>query len=171
MIAAYPEADETAQDPESERVMESVIEIVHSIRNARAEYRVEAGGWIEARIYAGKLQSAITVYSEAIKTLTRARLVILGTRQERATDDGVVLVLKDVEVILPMESMVDLEVEKKRLHKEIEQIQAEIARLDGRLKDSAFLAKAPAAIIDKERDKLTVKNDRLKRLKEQFIDF
>ncbi len=168
MVAAYPEADETALNPESERVMESVIEIVHSIRNARAEYRVEAGRWIEARIYAGKLKSAITLYSEAIKTLSRARPVILDTRQERATDNDVVLVLKEVEVVLPMESMFDLELERKRLRKEIEQIQAEVNRLETRLGDSAFLAKAPAAVIDKERDKLAIRNDRLKRLKEQF---
>jgi valyl-tRNA synthetase len=168
MVAAYPEADETAQNPKSERVMASVIEIVHSIRNARAEYGVEAGRWIEAQIYAGKLKSAISTYSEAIKTLSRARAVILDTRQERVTDNDVVLVLKEVEVVLPMESMFDLEVERKRLHKEIEQLQAAVTRLDARLKDSAFLDRAPAAVIDKERDKLAIRNDRLKRLKEQF---
>ncbi len=168
MVAAYPEADETARNPKSEQVMESVIEIVRSIRNARAEYGVEAGRWIDARIYAGKLKSAISAYSEAIKTLAKARPVILDTKQERATDNDVVLVLAEVEVVLPMESMFDPEVEKKRLGKEMEQIQAEVARLDARLGDSAFLAKAPAAVIDKERDKLAIRNDRLKRLKEQF---
>jgi valyl-tRNA synthetase len=169
MIAAYPEVDETAQNPKSERVMESVIEIVRSIRNARAEYRVEVGRWIEAQVYAGRLKSAITAYSEAIKTLSRARLVILDTRQERAADNDVVLVLKEVEVVLPMESMFDLEVERKRLGKETEQAQAEVARLETMLKNNTFLAKAPASVIDKEREKLAMRRDRLKRLKEQFL--
>ena len=168
MVAAYPETDETALNPESERVMESVIEIVHSIRNARAEYRVEPGRRIEAQIYGGKLKSAISTYSETIGTLARARAVILDTRQERAVGNDVVLVLKEVEVVLPMESMFDLELEKKRLHKEIEQIQTAVTRLEARLEDRAFLAKAPAAVIDGEREKLTVRKDKLRRLKEQF---
>ena len=168
MVAAYPEADETALNPKSERVMESVIEIIHSIRNARAEYGVEAGRWIEAQVYAGRLKSAITAYSEAIKTLSKASPVILDTRQERATDNDVVLVLKEVEVVLPMESMFDLEVERKRLSREIEQAQAEVTRLGTMLKNKAFLAKAPAVVIDKERDKLGVIKDKLRRIKEQF---
>jgi valyl-tRNA synthetase len=168
MVAAYPEADETAQNPESERVMALVIEIIHSIRNARAEYGVEAGRRIEARIYAGKLKSAISTYAETIGTLARARAVILDTRQERPVDKDVVLVLKEVEVVLPMESMFDPEAEKKRLGKEMEQIQAAVTRLEARLGDRVFLARAPAAVIYGEREKLEQRKDKLRRLKEQF---
>jgi valyl-tRNA synthetase len=171
MVAAYPEADESAQDLESEQVMALVIEIIHSIRNARAEYRVKADRQIEARIYADKLKSAINAYSETIGALARARVVILDMRQERTFGDDVVLVLKEVEVVLPMESMFDLEVEKKRLGKEMEQIQDAVARLEIRLKNKAFLKKAPTAIIDREREKLVQRKDKLERLKEQFGRF
>ena len=171
MVAAYPEADESTQDLESEQVMALVIEIIHSIRNARAEYKVKADRQIEARIYADKLKSTISAYSETIGALARARVVILDMRQERTFGDDVVLVLKEVEVVLPMESMFDLEVEKKRLGKEMEQIQDAVARLEIRLKNKAFLKKAPAAIIDKEREKLAQRKDKLERLKEQFGRF
>jgi valyl-tRNA synthetase len=67
-----------------------------------------------------------------------------------------------------MESMFDLEVERKRLSREIEQAQAEVTRLGTMLKNKAFLAKAPAVVIDKERDKLGVIKDKLRRIKEQF---
>ncbi len=67
-----------------------------------------------------------------------------------------------------MESMVNLEAERKRLQKEIEQTQAEVARLEAMLKDKAFLTKAPSAIVDKERDKLEVVKDKLARLKKQI---
>ena len=76
--------------------------------------------------------------------------------------------LKEAEVVIPMESMVNLEAEKKRLEKEIEQSQAEIIRLEARLNNEAFLTKAPAAVVDKERDKLGVVKDRLGRLKQEF---
>ncbi|GAI76727.1 unnamed protein product [marine sediment metagenome] len=67
-----------------------------------------------------------------------------------------------------MESMFDLEAERKRLQKEIAQSQAEIARLEARLNDKAFLSKAPAAVIDKERQKLHTLTDKLKRLEQQI---
>ena len=70
-----------------------------------------------------------------------------------------------------MESMFDLEVERKRLQKEIEESQTEMARLKARLEDRAFLAKAPAEVIDKERQKLYTISDRLERLKQQIIKF
>ena len=58
MVAAYPEADTKAVDPKAERVMESIIEIIRSIRNARAEHKVESARWIEAQIYGGQLTPA-----------------------------------------------------------------------------------------------------------------
>jgi valyl-tRNA synthetase len=170
MVAAYPEAEEKAIDSPAERLMESVIEIIHSIRNARAQYKVETNRWIEAQVYAGELTPAITPYSQTIQTLARARPVtFLDSKEEAPRSENVVaLVLKESEVIIPMESMIDLEVERKRLQKEIEQSQAEIAALAGRLKDKAFLSKAPAAVVNKERDKLAIKKDKLKRLKQQI---
>ncbi len=172
MVSAYPEADEKAIDLQTERVTQSMIEIIHSIRNARAQYKVDSARWIEAQVYAGELTPAITPYSQAIQTLARARpITFLDSRQAPANENVVVLVLKDAEVIIPMESMVDLEAERKRLQKEIEQSQAEVAALEARLKDEVFLTKAPAAVVGRERDKLAVRKDKLERLRQQLIRF
>jgi valyl-tRNA synthetase len=83
--------------------------------------------------------------------------------------ENAVLVLKEAEVVIPMASMFDLETERKRLQKEIEQSQAEMARLKTRLENENFLTKAPTAVIDKERQKLYTINDKLERLKLQMI--
>ncbi|MFC1915462.1 valine--tRNA ligase [Chloroflexota bacterium] len=170
MVASYPEADTTAIDPQAEKSMESIIEIIRSIRNTRAQYKVESSRWIEAQIYAGKLASAVTPYSETIQTLARAKpITFLKKRQEGAqVENALVLVLKEAEVVIPLESMFDLEAEKKRLQKEIERSQDEIARLKARLEDKTFLAKAPAAVIDKERQKLYTISDKLERLRQQL---
>jgi len=153
--------------------MESIIEIIRSIRNARAQYKVESTRWIEAQIYGGKLTSTIVPHSQTIQTLARARPVtFLDSRQEsRPGENALVLVLKETEVVIPMESMVDLEAEKKRLQKEIEQSQAEIARLEARLKDRAFLTKAPVAIVDKEQNKLATRKAKLEGLKQQLSKY
>ncbi|MDD5038357.1 MAG: valine--tRNA ligase, partial [Dehalococcoidales bacterium] len=169
MVAPYPVADIKAVNPEVERIIESVIEIVHSVRNARAENNVESGRWIEAQIY-GKLTPALSAYSQAIETLARAKPVtFMEARQEDVSSkNAVVLVLKETEVVIPMESMVDIEAETKRLQAEIEQSRSEVARLEARLKDSAFLTRAPAAVIDKERQRLHNVSDKLTRLIQQI---
>jgi len=173
MVAAYPEADRTAIDLPAERVMESVIEIIRSIRNARAQYQVESRRWVEAQIYSNQLTSAIIPYSQTIQTLSRAKPVTFpGSRQEAPPlKNALVMVLKESEVIIPMESMIDLEAERKRLQDEMEQIKTEVARLEARLNNEDFLTKAPAAVIDKERQKLYFLTDKLERLKQQILEF
>jgi valyl-tRNA synthetase len=171
MVAPYPEADAKAVDPDAERVMESIIEIVRSIRNARAEHNVENVRWIEAQIYGGKLTTAITPYAQAIETLSRARPVTIHETKGSTPENSLVLVLKETEVVIPMESMVDLEAEKRRLEKEIEQSQAEVARLEARLQDANFLSRAPAAVIEKERQKYYALTDKLGRLKQEILKY
>ena len=170
MIAAYPEAEKAALDREAERVMDTMIDIVRSIRNARAHHGVESSRWVEVQIFADKLTPAINPYTETIQTLARARpIIFLKQRNEGASrEESLVSVLKEAEVIIPMSSMFDLEAEKGRLQKEIDQSQAEMDRLKARLENQEFLAKAPKIVIDKERQKLYTITDRLERLREQI---
>jgi valyl-tRNA synthetase len=170
IIAPYPVGDKKFIDAEAEQVMESVIEIIRSIRNARAEHRVAASKWIEARVYAEELQIPISSQSEAIETLAKARpLDILGRNQRRAKDEkALVLVLKEAEVVLPWAGMVDLTTERQRLQGEVSAVENEIERLEQRLKDKAFVTKAPAAVVDKERGKLQLFKDKLVRLRQEL---
>jgi valyl-tRNA synthetase len=165
IIAAYPEADASAIDPDSERVIATVIEIIHSIRNIRAQYKVDTARQIEAQVYAGELKATVAQYAPAIQALARARLTILDKRPSKSVKDALVTVLKETEVVIPMASMFDPEAEKKRIGKEMEELNAGITRLEQRLKDEAFLSRAPAAIIEKERARLADRKDKLKRLK------
>ena len=171
MVASYPKADAKAIDPEAERIMESVIEIIHSIRNARTQYKVESNRWIEAQIYGDELTSALIPHTETIQTLARARPVtFLDRRRETPPgENALTLVLKKTEVVIPVESMVNLEAERKRLQKEMAQNQAEVSRLEAMLKDEAFLTKAPAAVVKKERQKLCALADKLERIKQKNL--
>ncbi len=168
MISRYPEADKGALDPEAERVLASLVEIVHSIRNARAQHRVPNSKWLDVKIYARELTAALAPYSEVIQTLARVRPVAFaGSRpQSRSQDNILRLVLKEVELLLQMEAVVDLEAEGKRLGQEIEATEAQITRLEARLSDQAFLSKAPQAVTDKECQRLAQAKDKLERLKQ-----
>jgi valyl-tRNA synthetase len=170
MIAPYPLAGDKSFAPEAERVMDSVIEIIHSIRNARAQYKVKPGKWIEAQVYTGELLSGLVNEAHMIETLAKVcPLAILG-RQERESTKGkvLVLVLKEAEVVLPLAGMVDQLAEEQRLLKEGEEIKGRIAQLKARLRDKAFLSKAPAQVIEKEKQKLAMLEDKLKRLHQEL---
>ena len=108
-----------------------------------------------------------------METLSRARPVtILDDRSLLKTgENALATVLNEVEVVIPMESMVDIEAEKLRLRKEIERDQAEFDRLEIRLKDTAFLEKAPASVVEKERQKKDTIADKIERLKQQLLNY
>ena len=150
--------------------MGSVIEIVHSIRNARAERKVPAAKWVEASIYASKLQPAIASQSGVIENLAKARpLTVLSRAQRQAEKEkALVLVLKESDVVLPWAGLVDVASEKRRLEGEVSTLQKDIDRLEQRLKDAGFVSKAPPAVIEKEWIRLQNSKSRLVRLSQEL---
>ncbi len=170
MIAEYPVADKTAVDAAAEREIESLIEIVRSIRNARAEAKVEPVKFIEALITIEDSQFPVENHSAAITTLARVRpLSVIGKEEKTAREEQAkVLVLRDVEVILPLAGMVDLEAEKTRLQKEIEGTQGQITRIEAKLQNEQFTSKAPEQVVSRERTNLAEHQDKLERLQKQL---
>jgi len=171
MIASYPVADAEAFDDEAEREMESVFEIVRSIRNARVESGVDPARFVKTIIAAGKNKQMLEAHVEAIHTLARVHpLTISPTGIESAEEFGKakIMVLNGAVVILPLEGMIDTDAEKSRLLKESEAIKAEIERIERLLQDEAFTKKAPAAVVEKERQKLSDRKDKLAKLNERL---
>ena len=157
-------------DIEAEKQMAVVIDIVRAIRNARAEFRVEPSKWIEAFVVAAQARPAIETQAQAIENLARVRPLTIVDKDDVRPDKAKTLVLDGAEVILPMAGMMDLEVEKARLKKEVDGNQAEIDRIEARLKDESFLYKAPANVVERERAKLATQHDRLVRLTERLSE-
>jgi valyl-tRNA synthetase len=171
MVAPYPVADAKSFDAEAEREMESVFEIVRSIRNARVESGVDPAKFIRAFIIAGDSKLGLEAHIEAIHTLARVHpldIVNTADKMKLKQDQAKILVLKGVEVILPLEGMVDTDAEKSRLLKEVEANQAEIARIEKLLLDGSFTTKAPPAVVEKERQKLSDRKDKLGKLNERL---
>ena len=169
MVARYPKADKNAVDTEAENIIESVIDITRAIRNIRAENKVESTKWIAAEIYSGKLTASITPYASAIQSLAKVKPLELkdGRLTEAQGEKFAVAVLKEADVIVPIASMIDLAVEREKILKEIAQIDADVARLEIRLKDEAFLSKAPAPVVAKEKERLVERKERAARLRQQ----
>ncbi|MBI4294975.1 MAG: valine--tRNA ligase [Chloroflexi bacterium] len=170
MVAPYPQADTAAFDTEVERQMEAVIEVIRAIRNARSQLRIEPARWLEARIHSQQAAGVMQDQAQAIESLARARPVTVSQErhQRRDGDNALVLVLGQAEVVLPLEGVVDLEAERKRLEQEIEAARADIARLERRLADAQFLSKAPADVVEREKQRLSASQARLSRLEAEL---
>ncbi|TFG46362.1 MAG: valine--tRNA ligase, partial [Dehalococcoidia bacterium] len=167
MISAYPEADLGAVDAAAENFVEGLIEVVRAIRNVRAEQKVEAGRWIPAELHAGDVAASLEPYRQIIETLSRARpLSIIDDRIQAESDaEKLVLVLKNAELVLPLSGMIDQEAEAARAAKELAEVASQVLRLSSMLSNEAFVAKAPPQVVAKERAKLEVLEDKLKRLR------
>ena len=170
MITTYPKVDNSLNDPEAEDEVNAIIEIIRAIRNVRAQYKVENQRRIEATIHAGEpLYRSITSYTDAMKNLAKADQInfMKGEPTGAVEENTLVLPLAQATVVIPMASMYDAEAEKIRTQKELDQVRRETDRMEARLKDEAFLTKAPPAVVEKERQKLYTLKDKLEKLEQQ----
>jgi len=148
---------------------ELIQEIVRSIRNLRAEKNVAPSKRIAANISAGVKRDLLKAQANVIATLAglnEAELAITETLQEKPKD-AIALVVGSVEIYLPLAGMVDLANEKARLEKELREAESHIQRLENLL-GSDFANKAPAALVQKERDKLAGYKDTAEKIKAQL---
>ncbi|MCL2149656.1 MAG: valine--tRNA ligase [Dehalococcoidia bacterium] len=168
MISHYPVADESLHDDDAERVMDGLVEIVRAVRNTRAEYDVASERMIEIQIYAGVMTDSFQPYVAAIESLAKAKVAVLATHRRETSSRALALVLKAAEVVIPMASLFDLAAETARLEKEIAEAMWEQARLEAHLGDETFLARAPEAVVVKEKERLAMAMDKQARLKEHL---
>ena len=173
MVAPYPVADKDTIDEDAEQNMEAIIEVIRAVRNARAEYKVAPSKFIEAQVYSSDMASVISSQADVIETLAKARPLNIFDRAERQaqTEKSLVLVLNKSEVVLPWSDMVDIDAERQRLEKEISASKSDIERLQNRLEDNAFVTKAPAAVVEKERERLQSCMHKLSRLEQELKQF
>jgi len=169
IVAPYPQAEGEWWDDEAEEQAQSVIDVIRAVRNIRAEHGVEPARHVEAYVIADGMRPALEASQALIVALARVRPLHIVSRAGDAPQEAVVTaVLKDSQVVLPMGGMFDLEAERQRLEKQIAAAEAEVARLQGKLTNLEFLAKAPPPVVEREREKLAAAEARLAGLRERL---
>jgi valyl-tRNA synthetase len=152
IIADWPRPG--LSDPAAAADFELLREVVRRIRNARAEQGVEPGRFIPALIAAGEKQAFIAAQRPLLLTLARldeSQLVIEPS--VAPPSQAITLALGSVTAYLPLTGMVDVAAERARLEKEAAELEQQIERLTNLL-NSPFTERAPAAVVQKEREKL-----------------
>ena len=144
-------------------------ELVGTVRNVRAEYGIDPGRKIELVLssVSEPLQRALSEEEEG--ALSLARLSNLSVEPEAPT--GVpgahVVTRSGTDVFLPLEGVVDLERERERLTEELARLKGLLASSTGKLANPGFTERAPADVVDREREKVHSFEQRLERLLEK----
>ena len=152
IIAAWPQPGR--RYPEVAARWERVRELVRAIRATRSEYNVEPATYVEARIGAGDLTPFLEAQRDVLVFLARLdseRLQIAP--QLSPPENAATVTVGDIVAYLPLAGMIDIAREQERLQSELESVEEQIERLE-KLLASPFAEKAPAPIVQKERDKL-----------------
>ena len=172
IVAAWPQA-QAPEGWEAAKVADFnlIQESVRAIRNLRAEKKVTPGKRIAATIVCG---DRLPVFTEQARTLSAlagldaAQLALVAALPEKPQGQAS-LVVAGIEIYLPLTGLVDMEGERARLQKELDDTLAQIERLDTLLSGS-FGQRAPAAVVEKERQKLAAFQETAAKLKEQLAN-
>lgn len=172
MVARYPATDISLHNDEAEAQFELLRALITGIRNIRNEYKVEPARWVAATIVAGERVPLLQTEAELLIRLARLdeeKLQIVATIPAKP-DQAATLVIGDIEVFLPLAGLIDLDAERERLAKELRESEDDVARRETRLANESFVARAPAHVVQKERDALQTAQEKVARLKERLAE-
>ena len=170
MIAAYPTsaALPAGTDDVAERELGFVMELVGALRNIRTETGIPPSKEITALILTHDEEKLLLLERE------RGHLVRLGRVSLQAAQNGekpkgaAASVVQGAEVFVPLLGVIDLDAEKTRLEKEIAKSKKELEGLVKRLSNESFVARAPAEVVAKDRDRIAELNEKVEKLAASF---
>ena len=170
IVAAWPEAH-TEEGWEAGKMADFALiqDTIRSIRNLRAEKKVSPAKRIPATLVGGAKTALLKQQSEVIAVLAGLDYTLLSVLESLAAkpENSLTLVAGPVEIYIPLSGMLDLEEQRKRLEKELADVLIQIDRLE-KLLGSDFANKAPAQVVQKEREKLAAFQDTAGKLRSQL---
>ncbi len=158
VIAAYPkEGVEGKSDSDAEREMSSLIAVIVAARTMRSEHDLAPSREVPLMLRTDDPTITALLIRElaAITTLCRATVTIAKSAGSEAAEESAVAVAEGVTIIMPLAGLVDHAKERERLTREIAKTVKDIEAIQKKLGNAGFLERAPAALVETERTRLT----------------
>ncbi|CQQ52079.1 valyl-tRNA synthetase [Yersinia enterocolitica] len=168
MLQPFPEYDASQVDEKALSDLEWIKQTIIAVRNIRAEMNIAPGKPLEVMLRGANAEAQRRVLENQSFIQSLARLSSLTLLPEG--DKGPVSVTKLVEgaeVLIPMAGLIDKATELERLAKEVAKLEAEIERIEGKLNNEGFVARAPEAVVAKERERMAACAEAKQKLIEQ----
>ena len=154
MLAEWPKQCADKIDLQAEKEMALIMDLIKAVRNIRSEVNIVPSKKVEVIMQATlediALMESGKVYFQTLGGLSSLEITLL---RDEKPDKAMTARVGGIELYLPLAGLLDLDKERARLQKELEKAEKEIARVDNKLANQGFVAKAPANVIEKEKEK------------------
>ncbi|UCX05693.1 valine--tRNA ligase [Shewanella glacialimarina] len=171
MLAPFPTYQADQVDATAMADLEWVKQVIVAVRNIRAELNIAPSKPLNALLRGVSYEDRIRLEANQtfFASLAKLETMTILIEGEIAPMSSTQLV-GNMELLIPMAGLIDVGAEMARIDKQLEKLGQEISRIEGKLSNEGFVAKAPPAVIDKEREKLTGLSRDIDKLNEQKIE-
>ena len=173
MAQEWPIHNESDMDENAASVLTLMQELISGIRNVKSQYGVAPGKEITAILnvpeHSNGLVNAMNNNKHYFSKLAKVSELHVGVGQKKPKASASVI-HGEHEVYIPLAGMIDLEVEKKRLLKEIANKKNFLESVSRKLQNDKFVQNAPPAVVDKEREKAQKAELELRHLEVNLAD-
>jgi valyl-tRNA synthetase len=168
MLQPFPLCDNNRVDNQAETEINWLKQFILGIRQIRGEMNISPGKPLPVMLenVSANDQAILDKTRHYLTFLARVESVTLLQADEQAPESAMALV-ESMKLHIPMAGLIDKQAELERLNKEIGKLEDEIKRTDGKLSNPNFVDKAPAAVVQKEKDKLETARRALDDLNQQ----
>lgn len=169
-LAEWPKSDGSFRDEKAEQQMEAIMEAIRAIRNIRAEMDVAPSRKANVIIVSERKETRDLFANNSvyIERLAAASRVTVREDKGGIPSDAVSAVIEGAQIYIPMEELLDIEKEIERLEREKERLEKELERVNGKLSNKGFVEKAPAEVVDAEKEKLKKYQDMMAKVQERL---
>ncbi|EXI63247.1 valyl-tRNA synthase [Mannheimia granulomatis] len=169
MLQKFPQFDPAAVDEAAESQINFIKEVIVAVRNIRAESNIAPSKGLDliARNFSANEIGILNANEVLLKSMAKLDSVKVLENGENAPLSVAKLVANG-EILIPMAGFINKEAELSRLTKEMDKLKGEVARIEGKLSNEAFVAKAPEQVIAKEREKMQEYLSGLEKLQVQY---
>ena len=168
MISGWPEIRKEFVFEKEEQVIEEIKEIIVEIRNIRANKNIHPSKKAELIIVTKKHKEEIEQAKEFILKLGFGNKITIQEDKTGIPENAINIIKESIELYMPLEGLIDLEEERKRLEGEKVKLEAEVARCEKMLSNPGFINKAPQVKIEEEKSKLAKYKEMLDKVKESL---
>ena len=154
VVASYPTVHPEQMDEQAAEEMEFLMDFIRSVRTVRNEMNTPLSKPINiiAKVSDAAHYAVLKENESYIARFSNPEEFVYGEDVE-APSDAVTSVITGAEIYLPLAGLINIEDEIARLEKEAEKLQQEVDRVEKKLSNEKFVAKAPAAVVEAERAK------------------
>lgn len=169
LLNQWPMSDHSLLNSEAEKNMKVIMDAIKSLRNARQEMNIPPSKKARVMVRTEDHKETFADYKQYLIALASASEVMVLSTDDALPEDMLSTVINGAELFIPLDDLIDYEKESDRLKKEEEKLLQEVNRVVAKLNNQGFLAKAPDALVQEEKEKQGRFEEMLSKVQERLL--